>query len=59
MLLQCFVKKLPIEVCLPYQLFFQYGRMLILADLDQRSAKFRKASNSSEWSVYQNSDAVG
>ena len=50
MLLLCFVKKIPIEVLFFLSGFFsQNGRMLTSSDLDQRSAKFGSASNSSEW----------
>ena len=49
MLLLCFVKKLPTEVLFTLSAFFQTGRMLASSDLDQRSAKFVSASNSSEW----------
>ena len=50
MLLLCFVKKLPIEALFFLSAFFsQNGRMLTSSDLDQRSAKFGSASNSSEW----------
>ena len=59
-LLLCFVKKLPIEVlffptvfffCFLFffVFFFLNGRMLTSSDLDQRSANFGSASNSSEW----------
>ena len=44
-----FVNKLPIEVLFFLSAFSQNGRVLTSSDLDQRSAKFGSASNSSEW----------
>ena len=49
-ILLCFVQKLPIEVLFFLSAFFsQNDRMLTSSDLDQRSAKFGSASNSSGW----------